>query len=1127
VLSDVEALADAALVAIAVDDEVLGTGFVVDGDGTVLTCHHVVAGRTTVRLHCPDGSITDVSEADILAMPEIDLALIRAAAPFGTPLPLVSDPFATTRYWAKGYHRLSGAIRAAFPVQGNIIGRTSISYEGLTFEYQIGNVFVLRDDSIEPGLSGAPVLDLDAGAVVAVVSTKFSSESWHGGFAVPIGHAADNPLLRPVVEQNQSAVPAFGPYLNAPAARALCAEVTESGLDSLAQLRNVDLHRRVPRRAIEAAMAAFIDSDSPILALVGRSGVGKSTEMAALARRLPGRALLLRGSSLSRESADGGLGEAIRAAVNRARGKRWLPDDVDERMARVLAPDGGLVVLLDALNEAPFSGRGFEEWVGNTRSWLRGTTGRLVVSCRSELWGDLAGRALSVPLGNRTPTVASLAGFDDDEYLAALDVYGNVTGSDSPVLRLPLVLGLLSRYQADTHRSLEGNISLNAAIEAYIEDAARSLAARGSGAPLSVHVMWSRLVAIAELMWKQDRDTVDITSLGNIFGGATSTIDDLVSEGVMATTPSGLRFVYDDVSDWLQARTVDLNRDLAAIISHDSSSWRRVGPIAAALRDVESSQGPDALRDLLVVLVEGSGTTESPAFRVVEDTLVKISDALPYRQVLDRMVELTVSPQAQSYLDEVYGFADPAHIDFWRSVPLPLPERLDLLRNLCPLNDYYHWRPKDWAANANWPTPGFVSHSYSALALYLVSQDPPTGIPALVSWLEDRTPLVGDEATVAHIAMGILYSLRFTREGPVRQVMIDAAHLCQDLFIRLAMDDPQFLARMIIAEPDTKATDPQMIYAARLILGRNVLPGELSQDAYAAIARRYERGVGKGRQGPFLNVLIGGPDGPSYLTPVVDAYQNGVPEVDEWTLASAARYDHNGIAISILVSALNSGGERRETTLGALGNARDPDVRAFSDHAVLRHIEQTGHIDLHVCRYAEDRLWLGHVASEDLLAIIMAIIHAPANSDRDILMYPLTNSNGLRDPAQSFALMREFIEASDGWDSIKVIVRQLAFTATNPESHFDLPEILDLLKLALARLDPAAADRALFGQAYSSGPFAHILAGWLASGELAPPGENVSRFLALAQAGEDPASAARQIWQALGRKHGTNEHGSN
>lgn len=1110
---DVEALADGALVAIAGDEGVLGTGFLIDDSGTVLTCHHVVDGRASIRLHGPDGSITEVSEADITAAPEIDLALIRAAAPSGTPLPLVSDASATTRYWAKGFHRLSEAIRGAFPVQGNIIGRTSIAYPGGTADYRVDNVFVLRDDSIDPGLSGAPVLDPDAGVVVAVVSTKFISESWNGGFAVPIGHAAGHPALRADVARNQSAVAAFGPYLNAPAARALCAEVTESELDNLIQLRGVDLGRRVPRKAAEAAMASFLGSDSPILALVGQSGVGKSTEMAALARRLPGRALLLRGSSLSRGAA-GGVGEAIRAAVSGRRGKRPLPPDADELMARALSPDGGLIVLLDGLNEAPFSGRAFEEWVADTRAWLRGTTGRLVVSCRSELWGDLVGRALAAKLDERTPAVIFLAVFDDDEYRAALDVYGDVTGGDSPVLRLPLVLGLWSRYQAGEHRPLDGTISLNRAIEAYVEEAARSLAARGTGAPLSAHVMRSRLEAVAELMWKHDSDTVDITSLGTVLGTA-ALIDDLVSEGVMAAASSGYRFVYDDVSDWLQARTLDLDHELTAIGSGGDSQWRRVGPIAAALRQVELGRGPGVLCGLLVRLLQDSGDLDSAAFRVTADTLIKLSDARPYGQVLEFVVKLALASAANRDRHQAFSAADPDLVVFFRSVPLPLAQRLSLLHQLCRLDGYYRWRPKDWASNSYRPS-ATASDSYGALALYLVSQDPTAGIPALIPWLADRTPLAGDEAAVAHIAMGILYHLRSSYESVVRQILIGFPEQCEDLYARLAIDDPQFLARMVMAEPDSESTDRQMIFAARLILlDRPVLPEEISRDVYAAIAARYERGVGEDSRGAALNILIRSPDGASYVSRVVDAYQDGVPDVDEWTLTAAARRDADRIVVPILAAALDRGDAHRQTALAALGNETGARLHELADSAVLLHLGQGGEIDYDICRYAESRLWYGHTADGDLLAIIRRIIAAPAAPGREILMYPLTSSRGLNDPAQRFSLMREFIAASEGPDSFREIIQQLARTPGAEYPGLDLRQLLELLKLALGHLDPATADRYLFGNAYNHRQaFGVALVGWLRTGEVAPPGDYTRQMLALAEAGEDPRSAIAQLWRA-------------
>src|SRR5262249_19674729 len=155
----------------------------------------------------PDGSTHEVSESSIVSAPEIDLALIYASSSIGTPLPIVSNAAATTEFWTKGYHRLSEAIRAAFPVWGRIIGRTSVSYRSDKFGYAINDVLVLRNDTIDPGLSGAPVLDLETGVVVAVVSTKLKRNNEEGGFAVPIAHAAAHRALMEAVERNQATVP--------------------------------------------------------------------------------------------------------------------------------------------------------------------------------------------------------------------------------------------------------------------------------------------------------------------------------------------------------------------------------------------------------------------------------------------------------------------------------------------------------------------------------------------------------------------------------------------------------------------------------------------------------------------------------------------------------------------------------------------------------------------------------------------------------------------------------------------------------------------------------------------------------------------------------------------------------
>ena len=769
-LPAVELLADSALVAIISDNgEVRGTGFIIDEYGTVLTCHHVIDGIASMRLRGPGGLI-ETDHTAIIAAPEVDLALISVSSRLGFPLPIASGATATTEYWTKGYHRLGEAIRAAFPVQGRIIGRTSISYRSDTSSYQISDVLVLRDDSIDPGLSGAPVLDPEAGVVVAVVSTKLMRNKEDGGFAVPIEHAATHPALAEAVARNQATVPAFGTYLNAPAARLLCKAVTGAEIDNLAQLRSVDLPRRVPRTEIEAAIKRFLSDDSPIFALIGPSGVGKSTEMAAFAQQLPGRALLLRGSSLHRDST-GGLSEAIRAALDRACSNLPLPDHADEAIARALPIDSGLIVLLDAFNEAPFSGRAFVEWIANTRSWLQSKPARLVISCRSELWQDLVGTPFSATLAGREPVAISLGTFTTEEYQKAANAYGMTGGANWPILRLPLALRLCARYQQGPHQTLDAVMSINDVIEAYVAEASRTLAANGIGPPLSAQVMRDRLIETAALMSERGTDAIDILALGEISAPPRPLMS--VSQGIISITPSGYRFIYDDVGDWLQAQRLDLESELGAVARGESRSWRRIGPVASALRDIARRKGAESLNTRLSRLLGYAGTYDTLTFQVIEETLLKVADARLYGVILKRMIDLTVGALESGARVRSTGF--------WRSVPLPVSDRLDLLRRLVPFEASYPWRSQDWLRWHGGSPEDLGSFGNSSFTFHLVQGDPQLGIPALRSWLDDNTRLEDGEATVAHVAMGILYQLRGQQGRQVWSVMAELGERCGPL----------------------------------------------------------------------------------------------------------------------------------------------------------------------------------------------------------------------------------------------------------------------------------------------------------------------------------------------------------
>jgi S1-C subfamily serine protease len=1120
---DIEALTDAALVAIIADDDrVLGTGFVIDEYGTVLTCHHVVDGLTSVRLHATDGSIREASEAAFAFAPEIDLVLIRTYSVFGIPLPVASKAVSATTYWTKGYHGAEKVIRAAFPVQGRIIGSTSVSYRSKKTNYNIDDVLVLRDDSIDPGLSGAPVLDPEAGVVIAVVSTKFVHDSWNGGFAVPISHAARSIVLADAVKKNQASVPAFGAYLNAPAARTLCKAVTDLEIENLAQLRNVDPSRHVPRAGVAVAIGRFLSDGTPIFALTGPSGVGKSTEVAALARQLPGRALLLRGSSLHRDST-GGLSEAIRAALTDARGNWPLPDNAGGAIARALSADLGLIVLFDGLNEAPLSGQAFKEWIANTRSWLRNTPAQLIISCRSELWNDLIGPSLSAPLDGREPVVVALGAFTVEEYREAAHVYGLSADTNWPILRLPLALGLSTHYQKRSAQTLRALTSINEVIRAYIEEAARNLAASGTGPPLSARLMLDRLIEIAALMWERGNDAVDIRSFGEIFG-TTAIVDALVAEGVMSSTPSGFRFVYDDVGDWLQAQRLDVDSELAAILADRHGSWRRIGPVASALRDIGGSHDSDALRARLAWLVENPGDASDLAFRIAAVTLAKIADTEPYGDVLDRMAEITIT-RACSF--DLYFLSSEA-TEFWRSISVPLVQRLGLLRRLCLCENYYPWRPKDWARWGEWDNDSTaVKGNYAVLAYNLVRQEPAAGIPGLMPWLDDTTMLAGDweaalesgsvlelgEATVADVAMCILYQLRTVQERLVWAAMIAAGERCYTLVHQLADDDPLFLARMISNEPNTDGSDKLVIFAADAIFpaherGRAIPPPEIMQAVYHAVANRYSRGLDRQSLGLALNVLIRGADGQKYVQAVVASYQANVPGVTEQTLAMAAAKGSGEMVVPIFAEALARGGDSKERTLRALANSTDQRARALGDQIVRHYLENgIGDVDRDVSRYAEARISGGDL-DEDVLNVIQRVIDAPAGSGREVLAYPLTNFDQPGDYVQRLPLLRKFVEATTDSKSATLTTEMLIRGIVEGGSF---PEAFELLQQVLGRLGGSEADRVLIREAFNHERFADTLASWLTTKKLSAPDGYIRQFQERIESGVRPATAAEEV----------------
>ncbi len=157
----------------------LGSGFVVDADGLIITNHHVVRAASTIRVGLMDGRTFDAAVVGV--DPDTDLALLSVDAKDLPEVMLGSEPrvgeavFAVGNPYGYDHTVTAGIISARHRDLG--IG----PYDDL----------LQTDASINPGNSGGPLFDM-AGQLVGV-NTAIHAAGEGLGFAVPV------PMLRAVM----------------------------------------------------------------------------------------------------------------------------------------------------------------------------------------------------------------------------------------------------------------------------------------------------------------------------------------------------------------------------------------------------------------------------------------------------------------------------------------------------------------------------------------------------------------------------------------------------------------------------------------------------------------------------------------------------------------------------------------------------------------------------------------------------------------------------------------------------------------------------------------------------------------------------------------------------------------
>jgi len=165
----------------------LGSGFIVDASGIIITNNHVIAGadEITVILQNDETYVAELVGADA----ETDLAVLRVDA--GEPLPAV--PWGNSDVLRVGDWVM--AIGNPFGLGGSVSAGI-VSARGRDINSGRYDNFIQTDAAINRGNSGGPLFDLD-GQVVGINSAIYSPT----GSSVGIGFAIPSNLAQGVVDQ--------------------------------------------------------------------------------------------------------------------------------------------------------------------------------------------------------------------------------------------------------------------------------------------------------------------------------------------------------------------------------------------------------------------------------------------------------------------------------------------------------------------------------------------------------------------------------------------------------------------------------------------------------------------------------------------------------------------------------------------------------------------------------------------------------------------------------------------------------------------------------------------------------------------------------------------------------------
>ena len=184
-----------------VKEEGAGSGWIIDGDGYIVTNNHVVENADNVTVTLNDGRIFQAESVKTDAL--TDLAIVKIDA---QNLPAVTIGDSSKLKVGDGVVAIGNALGQGISATAGIVSVVCVSLDASPGQTLLG--LIQTDAAINPGNSGGPLVNM-AGEVIGIDSIKVAQVGVEGmGYAIGINEAV--PIINALIERGYITRPWIG-----------------------------------------------------------------------------------------------------------------------------------------------------------------------------------------------------------------------------------------------------------------------------------------------------------------------------------------------------------------------------------------------------------------------------------------------------------------------------------------------------------------------------------------------------------------------------------------------------------------------------------------------------------------------------------------------------------------------------------------------------------------------------------------------------------------------------------------------------------------------------------------------------------------------------------------------------